>query len=309
MKKENLLAFAADNTMIDDTLMKINRDGITFIYEMGYSDILYRSSDCKAGLIGFVADGTFYSTQYKYREIDKDFDAEIIAFEDKFNAMYAEYISRYNTENLAPVTENTDCDKWHTMEQRINDYKENYLQRQAIDRVFDICTGKENFNDCDYHKSEMTPIFLDYLINGESVIEKHLAAKAEKEAESINYRILTEIECNKEAEKLMQNKAFMQRVDLYGKLKKLNAKTVKVTLDISETIFEDLKIDLHELIAGIRYRGKISIHNFTYNEQQDIKNARKAVGEDMWKDISIEDIIKITYRTTTVYEKRMEEIL
>ena len=274
ISKETLLQFAANNKT-DDRIMKLEKDGITYIYKARctFDDDPIRCG--KAELIGLVADNTFYGIGYFYCDIDKDFQMEVNAFEDEYNRAYEEYISQYSIDNLAPITEHTQIDKYRSVEQRLNEYVQYDLRDDVIRKSFE---GVDNNAEImhEYHTDEFSPMFIKYLVSGNEYLNEQIRQQAEVEAETINLRILKNAERIRLTKELANDPDLTERIELYKKLKECGGKTVKMALDIDGTVIDGLKIAVPQLCNALKYRkGELSEYFFTANERDTIRKAWK----------------------------------
>lgn len=292
--KENLIQFAKSNTL-DDSLMKLEKDGIIYIYEIQGGGNYKQTG--KADMIGLVINDTLYGINLSCRNIDKDFRKEVEVFVDKYNKAYAEYISQYTINNLAPVTDYTERDK-RSIEARLNEYKQYYLYDDAVRKFFENMDNEEQCDTREYRYDEFeefASLFIEYLKRGEDFLSEYIRTQAEINAEIINLNILKEAERLKLTEEILKDDSFMKRVDIYKVLKSEAGNTVRLTLDIDGTVFDKLKIGTDELCRAMKYtKGEISDYFFTANEREAIRCAWKHCKSYEGR-ITVDNIINITY--------------
>ena len=297
--KEKFLQFALDEKQTateNGKIFKAIQNGITYILsgEFAEENLLndYRS---KVEICGFVYNGRFYGVHYCTKEIDLNFYEELNAFEEKFNADYAEALKRFTLENPAPITEKTKAD-----EHRKDDF-EYYCKYQAeedaMSALFEI---HYNYNTS-RHNEKFAPIFFDCLKHPEKYID-YVQNAIEENAHIINYRIKCEAEKEKALEMLKTNTDIMYKLSIYQALKAIDGKTVKMICVLYGKSFE-LSIEREKLMRCLSNDNNISLWNFTKTVEKSIEKAAEKSGIERYKaKLNFTDIQKITYGKKVIFE-------
>lgn len=299
------LDFALGNTDIDPKgqYMKLIHNGITYIYAP-YSGVDV-SSDYgkKAEMVGLVCGKSFYGCSYPYGDIDKNFRTEVINLMTRYYELYNKEIEKFSPDNLAPITENT-VTAITPIAEKLEYYKKYDALSDASNSFFR--SNKTTVSSTERGYAEFSNVFLDYLVNGEKVLYNLIACNIEKNAESINYRILAKVERDKHIEKLKINETFMRRVNLFHILDESDMRSVKLTLDVDGTVIKDLIANADKLAFSLT-GDYISEYMFTKNEINKIKKAwnyNNPDGSYRTLNLTIDNIIKITYGKKVIYERK-----
>lgn len=247
-------------------------------------------------ICGFVYEGKFYGVHYYTKEFDLNFYAELNAFEEKFNADYAEALKRFTIENLAPITEKTKAD-----EHGKDDF-EYYCKYQAKEdakrALFEI---DYNYN-MSYNNRKFAPIFFDCLKHPEKYID-YIQNTIEENAHIINYRIKCEVEKEKALEILKADADIMYKLSMYQALKAIDGKTVKMICMLYGKSFE-LSIERENLMRCLANNNDISLWHFTKAVAKNIEKAAEKSGIESYKaKLTFADIKKITYKKKIVFEQ------
>lgn len=297
--KEKFLQFALNEeqtTTENGKFFKAIQNDITYIMSGDFAEEnLLNDYRSKIEICGFVYEGKFYGVHYCTKEIDLNFYAELNAFEEKFNADYAEALKRFTLENLAPITEKTKAD-----EHREDDF-EYYCKYQAKEdakrALFEI-----NYNyNTSHHNEKFAPIFFDCLKHPEKYTD-YIQNAIEENAHIINYRIKCEAEKEKALEILKTNTDIMYKLSIYQALKAIDGKTIKMICTLYGKYFE-LSIEREKLMRCLANDNNISLWNFTSTVKTKIQNA--AVESGVHRNsakLTFTDIQKITYGKKVIFE-------
>lgn len=297
---DNLLKFAKSDKP-DDRFMKLEKDGVVYIYE-AECDGRDAKQTGKADLQGLVVNDTFYSTSYYCCHIGKLFRNEVRNFEDMYNKAYAQYISQYTINNLAPVTANTAKLDHGTIETYLREYKQESLYRDTIRKIFSEIDNDSRSYYREDNTEEFAPIFIKYLTGGKDFLTEYIRKQAEIDAETINLNIFKEAERDKLKQELMNDSDFMKRLDIYKIIKENAGDTVRVTLDIDGTILDKLKINTEDLCRALRYnKGEISDSFFSANDRINIQNAYKT-RKSYERNVTVDNMISLTYGKKKIWQ-------
>lgn len=298
--KSHCLEFALSDNLIDTDgeYMKLIKNGVTYIYTTNgnpLSDNIY--------CVGIVYNGSFYSSSYGYSGLDKDLDSEIAAMNDRYVQLYNNELTKYNADNLVPVTEKTEK-SCKPLPDRVEEYKKYNAKESAVSSFFNY--RHENSGVAvEYGTSRLRKAFTEYLTGGDEYLISLVEKRIELNADNINFRILADIERQKCIEELKGDEKFMRRVNLYHSLDAKKMKTVKITFDIDGTILENFKAETMRL-KGSLANGYISEFIFTNSETERIKKAwnyHNPDGSYRSLNLTIDNIVKITYGRNTIYER------
>lgn len=298
--KSHCLEFALSNNLIDTDgeYMKLVKNGVTYIYTTNGNPL---SNDIYC--VGIVYNGSFYSSSYGYSGLDKDLDSEIAAMNDRYVQLYNNELTKYNADNLVPVTGKTKK-YFKPLLDRVEEYKKYNAKESAISSFFNY--RHENSGVAvEQGTSQLRKAFAEYLTGGDEYLISLAKKRIEFNADNINFRILADVECQKCIEKLKGDEKFMRRVNLYHSLNTEKMKTVKITLDIDGTILENFKSETKRLKGGLA-NDYISESMFTNSETERIKKAWNHYNPDgSYRSINltIDNIVKITYGRNTIYER------
>lgn len=300
INKEAFLQFALnenETTMDSGKIFKVIQDGITYIAGGDFSKaILSTTYHDEVTVFGFVYNGKFYSTHYSTYNIDLNFRMELNAFEDKFDADYAEAVKGFSLDNPAPVT-----DKTKECSHRDSDF-EYYCKYTAIDNAKRKLFGIICKSDKTYHNRDFSPIFFDCLKHPENYSD-YIQTAIEENAHSINYRIKCEAEDLKAMEILKADPDIMYRRNMYQALDGINGKTVKMTCALYGESFE-LSIQREELMRNLWCSEDVSLWNFTSTVKENIEQAAVKAGLKKYEaKILFTDIQKITYGKKVIFEQ------
>lgn len=304
--KSHCLEFALSDNLIDTDgeYMKLIKNGVTYIYTTNGNPL---STDIYC--VGIVHNGSFYSSSYGYSGLDKDMDSEIAAMNDRYTQLYNEELSKYNADNLVPVTSKAEKD-FKSLDERIEEYKKYYVHESASASFFNDKRERSGATVAN-GTSQLKKAFTEYLTGGENYLINIAKQQIELKADGINFRILANIELQKCVEELKADEKFMRRVNLYHSLDATKMKNIKITLDVDGTILENFKAETVRLKAGLA--GKyISEYIFTNAEIDRIKKAwnnRNSDGSYRPVNLTIDNIVKITYGRNTIYERRCTWII
>lgn len=298
--KEKFLQFALDEsktTMENGKIFKVVQNDIIYIVAGDFNnEILSKVYHSEVTVLGFVYGGKFYNTHYSTEGIGLYFYKELNAFEDKFNADYAEAIKRFSLDNPAPVTDKTKED-----EHRSGDF-EYYCKYQASEdalrELFEI-SYKSNKS---YNNNKFAPIFFDCLKHPENYTG-YIQEAIEENAHIINYRIKCRDAKEKALETLKSNADIMYKWNMYQALKSIDGKTVKMTCILYGETFE-LSIEREKLMRSLWNDNYVSLWNFTNTVSGKIEQAAMKAGFKKHETkILFTDIQKITYGKKVVFAK------
>lgn len=300
INKEEFLQFALnenETTTDNEKIFKTMQDGITYIAGGDFSKaILSTTYHDEVTVFGFVYNGKFYSTHYSTDDIDLNFRKELNAFEDKFDADYAEAVKGFSLDVPAPVTDKTkECSR------RDSDF-EYYCKYTAIDNAKRKLFGIVCKSDKIYHNRDFLPIFFDCLKHPENY-SGYIQAAIEENAHDINYRIKCEAEDKKATEVLKADTAIMYRLNMYKTLEGISGKTVKMTCALYGETFE-LSIQRENLMRNLWNDGDVSLWNFTSTVKENIEQAAIKAGIRKYDaKVLFTDIRKITYGKKVIFEQ------
>ncbi|MBP1534901.1 MAG: hypothetical protein IK990_00805 [Ruminiclostridium sp.] len=289
---EKLRRYVDNGSQTNDTFMYVERDGIKYVYMPTYETInIYEDYLRKAGLIGLIVGGVFYSTDYRFKDVEKDLWEEVASFRVVYDKMYEEKKAVFSVDNPVPIT--NAAGEYDPVKEQLDldHYADRQLKRDARTMFFFNSVPGEygKFN------SEYTEPFLKYLVYGEEYMTQYIKDVILSNAVNINYRLRVRKMLDDEVQKMRRDSDMILRKALYDRLVEKDGATYKATVLNSAFPPVVISITLSELGYMITEPGR------TLNIYSIPKADRSKIGG--YGEIRLENISKITYGRTVLYEK------
>ena len=256
MKSLNQLTdYIKSGFMPSPDYMSAIRDGIRYIYE--FPEVLQSNKNSNtAELIGIYVTDTFYSLTSEYSSEGKDFMQEFSAFEQLYNNAFDKQMKKFSAQS--PIGGKISA----SVELRLEDFRKNDIERVASDLIF----GNNEMTERPVDDSYYEPLFLRYLMHGNKSIEDTVKADINEHADELNFTMLSEDMAYKYAAKMLQDNKLVEKIALYGKIKRAKDGRFIIAVDFESTIIENIEIDRDKLMQMVKhndtftYKGKLIIN-------------------------------------------------
>lgn len=264
---------------------------VRYIYEPAcHSVSTVDKSTYAAKLIGIYAKGHFYSLSYEYRNFDLDFMEELQKFETQYDDIFDKQIKRYSAKN--PIGGKVS----QATSERISVFMENDLSRTVADIIF----GSRNKIDKKPDHKKYEPVFLRYILLGNKFLEDTVNADINNNADDLNFKIISEETAYKYAVKQLNTESMINRVSLYGIIKKTNHSQYRLSVSFDSTILENIYIDSERLLRVIKLNEEITSNTLSATDRTRLQ--KQNIDISILK-IKFDDILKIEYGQHVYYQK------
>ena len=287
-----LQEYLAGESQVNDTFMYLENDGVRYVYMPTYGEInLYEDYMRKADIVGLIIGGSFYSINYRFKDVEKDFWTELEDFRSVYDKMYKEKLSLFSVDSPVPIT-SVSGDYDPVKEKKDLEHYADYQVKRDAWSLFFFNSVPGEYSKV-YHEY-ITP-FLKYLVYGEEYLNQFIKDTILENAVHINYRLRVMKMLDDAVRELREDRDMMRRKALYDKLLEKDGATYRIT--ITHRIFPAISISVpvSELTGIVTSPGRsLSVYSLTKADRA------QTIG---FGEIKFDSISKITYGRAVLYEK------
>lgn len=255
-----------------ETFMSVSRGGIRYIYEAP-PEITLSGNRCPAELIGIYARGIFYYVFDKYQNVGKSYEREFLSFVQLYNDMFDKQMKQYSARK--PIGGKIPL----MLQQRLDKFRENDIERVALDLIFGADAASEKPVDRSYFE----PLFLRYLLLGNKSLDGAVKADISEHADELNFTMMSENMAYKRVAELLRDEKMPEKIAIYGKVRQSNSIVFTIAINFEGIVINNIDIEKAQLMRMIKYG-----ESFMYK--------RRLV-------INFEDISEITSEKQVIYSK------
>ena len=255
-----------------ENFMSVSRSGIRYIYEVP-SEIKLSGNSHTVDLIGIYACGIFYHISNKYHNFGKSYDREFLSFVQLYNDMFDKQMKQYSARK--PIGGKIPL----MLQQRLDKFRENDIERVALDLIFGADTASEQPVDYSYFE----PLFLRYLLLGNKSLDGAVKADISEHADELNFTMMSENMAYKRVAELLRDEKMPEKIAIYGKVRQSNSIVFTIAINFEGIVINNIDIEKAQLMRMIKYG-----ESFMYK--------RRLV-------INFEDISEITSEKQVIYSK------
>ena len=266
-------------------------DQVRYIYEPTYPSVsAVDRSTYAANLIGIYVKGHFYSLSYEYRNFDLDFMEELLKFEEQYETAFDTQLKGYSADN--PIGGKIS----RATSERLSTFIENDLTRTVADIIF----GSRNKNEKKRDHKKYEPLFLRYILLGNKFLEDAVNAYIYENADDLNFKILSEETAYKYAAKQLNTESMINRVSVYGIIKKSNHPQYRLSVSFDSLILDNIYVDAERLLRVIKLNEEITSNSLSVTDRNRLQKQNIDISR---LKANFDDILKIEYRQHTYYNK------
>lgn len=299
-KEEKLRSFINGGYGLNEDFMMLERNGIKYVFEPQYANLnpchVYY---CDAIMIGLIIKNEFYATNYNYKDINKVFSNELVAFKERYIAEYNKLLSTFSVDNLVPVT--TAAGEYDPEEEKENldKFVQNELQHEAS-QIFFCGIYTDFFSMFDENYAEP---FMKYLLYDEDYLRHYIKEDILRKAVEINFRIKKDKMLSDAVDKMKTDSYMMLRKTIYEKLSKTEGINYRVKIGSNYAKMNAISVPSGE-IKGIIMEMNRTLSRYTLSKaDRELLSDFCSVNGIDERSIGFEKIEKISYGHKTLYEK------
>lgn len=225
-----------------ETFMSVSRSGIRYIYESP-SEITLNGNRLTAELIGIYARGLFYYVFDKYQNVGKSYEREFLSFVQLYNDMFDKQMKQYSAQK--PIGGKIPL----MLQQRLDRFRENDMERVALDLIFGADTASEKPVDHSYFE----PLFLRYLLLGSKSLDGAVKADISEHADELNFTMISENMAYKRVAELLRDGKMPDKIALYGKIKQSKSSAFTAAINFEGIVINNIDIEKSQLMRMIKY--------------------------------------------------------
>lgn len=267
---KELKEYINSNFTSSQLYLSIVHDQIRYIYEAPTDVVISDASTHTAALIGICARGTFYALTDKYRSAGKNLLQELSAFEQLYNTAFDKQMKRYSAQN--PIGGKVSV----MLEKRLDGFRENDMERVALDLIF----GADDLTEKPVDHSYFEPLFLRYLLLGSKSLDDAVKADINERADELNFTMMSEDMAYKRVAELLQDEKMPEKIALYGKIRQSKSSIFTAAINFEGIVINNIDIEKAQLMRMIKYgeaftyKGKLMI---CFDDITEISDGKRAI--------------------------------